>query len=327
MSPSPKTPFIYPIYQEVCLYSKKHIYPQFEKNATATPEQQYEFIKKLRVDSSKPFVKTKLKETLKSTCLMNEINTTIFRPPGTEGQLLDVIILLHGGGWIVGDLNTYSKLATDICITSQSAVVFVQYTLSPEVRFPVSLEECYSVLYWISENGHSVCLNQHNIVVLGDSVGGNMATVLTMMAKDRGMDSVIKAQVLLYPVTSPKFGIYESHHLFSDAAYGLGKLHNDILYTHYFPSPLNTRYASPLLSTDDQLKGLPPAFVLTCEADILRDEGEDYASRLMAAGVDTVAIRVKGVIHEYLVDDYPDNSTYIMSLKSICDFIKSVQFK
>ncbi|KAI8062768.1 alpha/beta hydrolase fold-domain-containing protein [Gilbertella persicaria] len=325
MPPLSERPRIHPVYQEACSYSKEYIYPLFEKNVTKSLEEQRKFIIGLRAQNDKPFVKTKLKDVLRSKQQMDKMNTTIFRPLGTEEQVLPVTLLIHGGGWLMGNTNSYSKLAIDLCITSHSAVVFVEYSLSPEVKFPIALEECFSVVSWILQYGRSIHLNSDRLVVTGDSAGGNMAAALPIMAKDRGLPHAIQAQVLLYPVLSPQVGMYPSHALFSDGAYGLGKHHLDLLHKFYFPQPVTTPYAAPLLATADQLKGLPTALILTCEADILRDEGEAYAAQLLTAGVDTVGIRMMGVIHGYLVDDYPDLPSYITSLHLICDFIKSVQ--
>lgn len=147
---------------------------------------------------------------------------------------------------------------------------------------------------------------------------------LVVMAKDRGMEGVVKAQVLMYPAVGADMSLYESYKTYGGGECYLSVKEAEMCGAAYLPKPaseLNDRYATPILATEDDLKGLPPALVLTCECDILRDEGEVYASKLLMAGVYTVGIRVLGTIHAFMTTPLPDTPQYLTSIKMICDFI------
>ncbi|KAI9494765.1 putative lipase protein, partial [Zychaea mexicana] len=175
-------------------------------------------------------------------------------------------------------------------------VIFVNYSLAPEVRHPVALEECYDTLEWIAKNGASINVDTSKLVVAGDSAGGNLTTVLSMLDKKRGLNA-IKYQVLYYPVTDANFST-GSYNQFQEGYYLTRKM-MEWFWNQYVPEEKDRRdiTAAPLHASDEDLKGLPPAFVMTAEADVLRDEGEAYARKLVAAGVQVTAVRVLGLIH------------------------------
>ncbi len=203
----------------------------------------------------------------------------------------------HGGGWILGDKDIYNRLVREISNGAQVAVVFVDYSKSPESQYPVAIEEAYAATKYISENGNSFNLNSSKLAVMGDSVGGNMATVVALLAKERGGPK-IDYQVLFYPVTDANFET-ESYREFAND-YWLSTEAMKWFWNAYLPdeNARKNHTASPLNSSIEQLKGLPPALVITNECDVLRDEGEAYTHKLIEAGVKTTAIRLLGTVHD-----------------------------
>lgn len=190
----------------------------------------------------------------------------------------------------------------ELAVGAGAAVVFPEYDLSPEARYPVAIEQIWTVAKWVVAEGVSKGLDGSRIAVAGDSVGGNMSAALTLMAKKRGgLD--LRQQVLFYPVTDAAFDT-PSYHQFSTGFY----LRRDAM--QWFWNQYTTDQAeraevtaSPLRASLDQLRGLPPALVITAEADVLRDEGEAYAAKLREAGVSVVQVRFGGIIHDFVLLD------------------------
>jgi acetyl esterase/lipase len=229
------------------------------------------------------------------------VRVRIVRPPGA-GTPLPVVLYLHGGGWVLGSSLTHDRLVRELAVGVGAAVVFPEYSLSPEARYPTAIEECYAVARWITADGASVGLDAARLAIAGDSVGGNMTAALTLLAKRRG-DVELTRQVLFYPVTDAGFdtGSYrqfaENHLLRRDSM----QWYWDQYTTSEADRAEST--ASPLRAGREELAGLPPALVITAEADVLRDEGEAYANRLRAAGVPVVATRYQGIIHDFVMLD------------------------
>ncbi|WP_328787210.1 alpha/beta hydrolase [Streptomyces sp. NBC_00273] len=228
-----------------------------------------------------------------------DVRTRIVRPRGFSGPL-PVILYLHGAGWVFGNAHTHDRLVRELAVGARAAVVFPEYDLSPEARYPVAIEQNYTVAQWVAREGRHKDLDGSRIAVAGDSVGGNMSAALTLMAKQRG-DVHILHQVLFYPVTDAAFDT-DSYAQFAEGYF----LRRDAM--RWFWDQYTTDAAeraqitaSPLRATLDQLTGLPPALVITAEADVLRDEGEAYAARLRAAGVPVTALRVLGTIHDFVM--------------------------
>ncbi|MFF0435386.1 alpha/beta hydrolase [Streptomyces sp. NPDC004327] len=227
------------------------------------------------------------------------VRARIVRPAGTTGPL-PVILYIHGGGWVFGNARTHDRLVRELAVGAHAAVVFPEYALSPEVRYPVAIEQNYAVARWIATQGADKDLDGARLAVAGDSVGGNMSAALTLMAKERG-DVTLLQQVLFYPVTDASFDT-DSYHQFA-TGYFLRRDGMRWFWDQYTPSEEDRARitASPLRATTDQLIGLPPALIITAEADVLRDEGEAYAARLRTAGVAVTAVRVQGVIHDFVM--------------------------
>ena len=227
------------------------------------------------------------------------VSIRILRPKGAQGQL-PVILYAHGGGWVVGNSHTHDRLVRELAVGTGAAVVFPNYSPSPEARYPTAIEEIYSVLEWVAEHGAEQDLDGARIAVAGDSVGGNMTAALTLMAKQRSGPN-LRAQVLFYPVTDASFDT-GSYHEFAEGHF----LRRDMMewfWDQYMTDPDERAEitASPLRATTSDLAELPKALVITGEADVLRDEGEAYASKLRAAGVDVTATRYEGIIHDFVM--------------------------
>ncbi|MFJ9341908.1 alpha/beta hydrolase [Streptomyces sp. NPDC101733] len=229
------------------------------------------------------------------------VRTRIVRPAGATGAL-PVILYIHGAGWVFGNAHTHDRLVRELAIGAGAAVVFPEYDLSPEARYPVAIEQSYAVARWIAREGHHKDLDGTRIAVAGDSVGGNMSAALTLMAKERG-DVRLLHQVLFYPVTDAAFDT-DSYQRFA-TGYFLRRDAMRWFWDQYTTDEAERALitASPLRATSDQLAGLPPALVITAEADVLRDEGEAYAAKLRAAGVPVTALRVQGTIHDFVMLD------------------------
>jgi acetyl esterase len=232
---------------------------------------------------------------------IDEFSVQIVKPSGVP-EPLPVVVYFHGGGWVLGDFDTHGRMVREIAVQSRAAVVFVEYACAPEVRFPVPLEQCYRALVWAIGRGSDIGLDSTRIAVAGDSAGGNLAAAVSILAARRGGPR-ISLQALLYPITDCDF----TTHGYRDFETGLNL---DLpamrwFWNHYAPDEA-TRLdplASPLRSSLDELKALPPALVITAECDVLRDEGEAYARKLAAAGVPVTAVRFGGVLHAFMMID------------------------
>lgn len=214
--------------------------------------------------------------------------------------MLPVVVYLHGAGWVFGDAHTHDRLVRDLAVGAEAAIVFVEYDRSPEARYPHAIEQAYATARWITTDGASKGLDSTRMAVAGDSVGGNMTIALTLLAKERG-DVSFAGQVLFYPVTDAAFDT-GSYHQFAEG-YFLAREGMKWFWDQYTTSQSDRAQitASPLRATTEQLTGLPPALVITAEADVLRDEGEAYAANLRAAGVPVTAVRYQGIVHDFVM--------------------------
>lgn len=227
------------------------------------------------------------------------INVRVVKPKGAKGRL-PCVVYLHGGGWVMGGKETHDRLIRELAVQGGVAVVFPEYGLAPETQYPVPLEQCYAVLEHIARNSREMGFDGDGIVLAGDSAGGAMATVLSMLSRERGGPRVL-LQVLFYPVTNHDFDT-KSYREFSDGPW-LTRKAMKWFWDKYLPdvSRRDERNASPLRARDDELEGLPPTLVITAENDVLRDEGEAYARRLDDAGVPTASVRMNGAIHDFVM--------------------------
>lgn len=227
----------------------------------------------------------------------HEIPIRIIRPKGNK-DVLPVTMYFHGGGWVLGDKDTHDRLMREIAHDTPCAVVFVGFTPSPEAQYPLPIEEAYAATKWVAEHAKEINVDGNKLAVTGDSVGGNMAIAVSLLAKER-KGPAIRFQVLFYPVTDAAFE-NESYKQFKDGPW-LTLEAMKWFWDQYAPDHAvwGEPTCSPLRAPTDMLKGLPPALILTDEFDVLRDEGEAFARKLMEAGVVTTVARYNGTIHDF----------------------------
>lgn len=229
------------------------------------------------------------------------VRARIIRPKGATG-LLPVVFFIHGAGWVFGDEKTHDRMFRELVVGANAAGVFPVYDRAPEAKYPTQVEQNYAVGQWVAKHGAEHGLDTSRIAVTGESVGGCMTAVFTQMNKDRG-GLKIAGQVMLYPVTNADFTT-PSYEQFAEGYY-LARDGMKWFWDQYTSNEAQRKekYASPLQTPDDELKDLPPTLVITDEADVLRDEGEQYANKLRANGVDVTSVRVAGMVHDFLLLD------------------------
>lgn len=242
------------------------------------------------------------------------INVRFVRPEGNTDKL-PVIFYIHGAGWVFGSAQTHDKLIRELAVRTNSVVVFPEYSRSPEAKYPTAIEQSYAVLQKLSELAESKGLDLTELAVAGDSVGGNMATVMTILTKER-QGLPIQKQLLFYPVTDANFTT-DSYQEFAEN-YFLTKEGMKWFWDQYTTddSERSEITASPLRATSEDLADLPPALILTGEADVLRDEGEAYARKLRDVGVAVTQVRFQGMIHDFVMVNSLDqtNATRVAML-------------
>jgi acetyl esterase len=223
----------------------------------------------------------------------------IVRPAGIV-DVLPAVIYIHGGGWILGDRNTHDRLVREIAVGAGAAVVFVDYNRSPEGRYPVAIEQVYAATCYTIDHSADLRIDPSRLAVAGDSVGGNMAAALTLMARQR-RGPKFTFQVLFYPVTDADFDT-ASYTRFAEGPW-LTKRAMQWFWDAYLPDPAARKQptATPLNASLDELAGLPEALVVVDENDVLRDEGEAYARKLSDAGVRVTSTRYNGTIHDFVM--------------------------
>jgi acetyl esterase len=230
---------------------------------------------------------------------VGDVRVRIVKPVGSTG-LLPTILYVHGGGWILGNAGTHDRLVRELAVGVGAAVVFVEYDRSPEARYPVAIEQAYATAQWITKEGAAEGLDASRLAVAGDSVGGNMTAALAILAKQRG-DVTFVHQSMYYPVTDAGQDT-DSYREFANGPYLLAKS-MAWFWDAYLPDVAKRSEitASPLRATLEDLAGLPEAFLIVDENDVLRDEGEAYARKLTAAGVRTTSARYNGTLHDFMM--------------------------
>ena len=225
---------------------------------------------------------------------LNEIPIRLYYPEGTSPY--PVIVYFHGGGWVIGNLETHNAICHALAKTSGCLVAAVDYRLAPEHRYPAAIEDAYAATSWICKNASRIQADPLRMAVMGESAGGALATVVSMMARDQD-DRRIALQVLVYPVTDNNFNT--SSYLNYGEGYSLTRDLMIWFWNHYLGNKENAGqpYASPLRA--ENLSNLPDALILTAEYDPLCDEGESYAKKLQKSGVNVTLTRYDGMIHGF----------------------------
>ena len=230
---------------------------------------------------------------------VGDVQVRIVKPVGAAGPL-PTILYVHGGGWILGNAGTHDRLVRELAVGVNAAVAFVEYDRSPEAQYPVAIEQAYATAQWITRQGLTEGLDGSRLAVAGDSVGGNMTAALAILAKQRG-DVTFVHQSLYYPVTDAAQDT-DSYREFAEGPFLRAKS-MAWFWDAYCPDLARRSEitASPLRASTDDLAGLPEAFVIVDENDVLRDEGEAYARKLTEAGVRTTSVRYNGIIHDFMM--------------------------
>jgi len=230
---------------------------------------------------------------------VGDARVRIVRPVGAPG-VLPVVVYMHGGGWILGNAATHDRLVRELVVGSRAALLFVEYPNAPEARYPVAIEQGYATAQWVVREGAGQGLDAGRMAVAGESVGGNMAAALTLMAKERGDVTFVQTS-MYYPVTDAAMDT-ASYDEFAEG-YHLTRKTMEWFWDAYTTDPGQRAEitASPNQATIEQLRGLPPTLLLVDEADPLRDEGEAYAAKLRAAGVAVTTVRYDGVVHDFML--------------------------
>lgn len=226
-----------------------------------------------------------------------QVKLNIVRPTRLKGEL-PVFLFIHGGGWVLGDFPTHERMVRDLAVLSGCVGVFVNYSRTPEAKYPTAINEIYAATKWVAAHGKEIGVNGKKLAIVGNSVGGNMTAVTTIKAKENGGPK-ISLQILLWPIVAADYET-ESYKKFGEQRFLTTPLMK-WMYDMYIKDPekRNVAYASPLLATKGQLTGLPPALIQVAENDILLDEGEAYGRRLEQAGVPVATVRYNGVIHDF----------------------------
>jgi len=228
-----------------------------------------------------------------------ETRVRIVRPEGNTDRL-PVVVYFHGGGWVLGDKETHDRLIREIAVQANAAVVFVDYERSPEAKYPIAIEQDYAVTKYVAEHSEQLNVDPTRLGIAGDSVGGNMTAVVSLLAEQRKGPEII-AQVLFYPVTDANFenGSYTE---FANGPW-LTKAAMEWFWNQYLPEGTDRTdpKVTPIHAPQELLAGQAPALIITDENDVLRDEGEAYARKLSQAGVDVTTVRYNGTIHDFVM--------------------------
>ena len=218
--------------------------------------------------------------------------------PKAAKDNLPAFMFFHGGGWVLGDYPTHKRLVRDLVVKSGAVAVFPDYTPTPDAKFPVAINQGYAATKWVAENGKKIGVDGSRLAVAGNSVGGNMSTVVALMAKDKNGPK-LAFQLLLWPLVDadmsrPSYKKYEQGRFLTTPIM-------DWMWGMYIENPADRKqkYVSPINATLEELNGLPPALIQVAENDILHDEGVAYGRKLDEAGVPATVMVYKGMIHDY----------------------------
>jgi acetyl esterase len=230
---------------------------------------------------------------------VGDVRVRIVRPIDAPG-VLPVVVYMHGGGWILGNAATHDRLVRELAAGSRAALLFVEYPNAPEAHYPVAIEQGYATAQWVVREGAGHGLDAGRMAVAGESVGGNMAAALTLMAKERADVRFVQTS-MYYPVTDAAMDT-ASYDEFAEGYY-LTRKAMEWFWDAYTTDPAQRAEitASPNQASIEQLRGLPPTLLLVDEADPLRDEGEAYAAKLRAADVAVTTVRYDGVVHDFML--------------------------
>jgi acetyl esterase len=260
---------------------------------TMPPEESRRFFRAMRGLTGKPDPVDAVEDRITA----NSIPLRAYRPIGAREGPLPCLIYYHGGGWVLGDIETVDNLCRRIANASGCVVISVDYRLAPETKFPGPLEDCFEAVGFVAREADSFGIDSSRIAVGGDSAGGNLAAGVARMARGRD-DLKIAFQLLIYPITD--FHFDRPSYSVNSEGYGLSREMMIWYWDQYLADPSDglSPLASPLKAED--CAGLPPALIITAGYDVLRDEGQAYAEKLRQAGVPVELRHYPGMIHGFL---------------------------
>ncbi|KAI8330643.1 alpha/beta hydrolase fold-domain-containing protein [Chlamydoabsidia padenii] len=255
---------------------------------------------------------------------LSTVRLVLLRPKHTARQTLPVVVYLHGGGFIFGSFASKEKFIRNVVTKSHVALIYVDYSLSPEARYPVAVEETFSTVLWAYKHANLFAFDRSKISIIGDSAGGCLAAAASILLNRRGYSGILENQILVYPMLTHDRSMFDSDKQFGQGDYLLTSEEMACYSQHYIGDCHATDQdpiLAPLHATIEDLKNQPRCLILTAECDVLRDEGEHYARRLAAARVDSCSVRIMGTVHGFmaLVDD--ENSHYRRVLNLISGFL------
>ncbi|HEY5329355.1 MAG TPA: alpha/beta hydrolase [Acidobacteriaceae bacterium] len=287
-------------------------------------------LQELSVEEARQFMRDRQRTPLEhpsiavETTLAAGITLTIVRPAHLAGPL-PAVLYMHGGGWVLGGIDTHARLVRELALRSNAAVVFPHFALSPESRFPVALDQCIAALKWLRAHAADHAIDPTRLAIAGDSAGANLAAAVAL--HDASAGPKLRLQALLCPVllAPADSGSY------AEFANGLNLTRDAMhwFWDHYIPdvSLRSDPRVSPLLASVDALTHVAPALVITAECDVLRDEGEAYAHRLTQSGVPVTAMRFLGVIHNfYVLDDLANSGPSQSALRITGDALQAALY-
>lgn len=258
--------------------------------------------------------------------IINGISIRIVRPINTENKILPVVVYFHGGGWILGSKYTHDRLIRDIVVGAHVAVVFVNYTPAPEAKFPTQIEEGYDVVKYFLNHGLKYDVDGSRMAIMGDSAGGTIAAVIVLLCSYRDNYDILY-QILLYPVTDANF--YNTSYLQFANGPWLTRDNMIWFWDNYCPdvSKRSLSTVCPLQASIEELRNCPPTLIVTDENDVLRDEGEAYAHKLMSAGVTVTSYRCLGTIHDFMMlNELSQTPAVISTLEIIISKLSSLHY-
>lgn len=286
-----------------------------------TPDDARKFLYELQQEFYTPIDAYSEDITIFSTT-SGDIDVRIIRPKDTLNEKLPVTIYCHGGGWVMGDADTYDMTIRKIANYTKAAVAFVNYPRSPEFQYPDALNQIYATIKYFSEYGSDNNIDSNKIAIAGDSAGANMAIAAAIKAKIENGPKLL-FQALVYPVADNDMNT-ESYKQFKDGPW-LTKKSMEYFWDCYKPKKEikeNDILISPLKAEDKDLEGLPPTLIITAENDVLRDEGEELARKLINANVDTACVRINNTIHDFLLlNALSESKATKAGYKILCRFL------
>ena len=286
-----------------------------------TPEEAREFLSDLQKEFYSP-IQAKTEDINIFCPVSGDISVRLVRPENYTNEKLPLIIYCHGGGWVMGDADAFDMTVRTIANHTNSVVGFINYPRSPEFQYPDALNQIYDAIKYFAQNGSDYNIDSERIAIAGDSAGGNMAASAVIKIKKEGGPK-LRFQALIYPVTDAEMNT-ESYKEFKNGPW-LSKKAMEYFWDSYVPEKNKRKeiYVSPLKAEIEDLYGLPPALIITAENDVLRDEGEAYARKLIEAGVDTACVRINNTCHDFiLLNALRESKATKAGYKLICKFLK-----